>query len=80
MTIDKDSKWVVAGDSTLTNLACEGEIVDEAGNAVSIVGTDGTTYVQGDSAYTVTVSNYAETCNLSGAGEITGWDASAMPM
>ena len=80
VTIDKDSKWVVTGDSTLTNLACEGEIVDEAGNAVSIVGTDGTTYVQGDSAYTVTVSNYAETCDLSGAGEITGWDASAMPM
>ena len=80
MTIDADSKWVVTGDSTLTNLACEGEIVDAAGNAVSVVGTDGAVYVQGDSEYTVTVGNYAETCDLTGAGEITGWDASAMPM
>ena len=32
------------------------------------------------SKYTVTVGNYAETCDLTGAGEITGWDASAMPM
>ena len=80
VTIDADSKWIVTGDSVLTDLACEGEIVDAAGNAVSIVGTDGTVYVQGDSEYTVTVSNYAETCDLSGAGEITGWDASVMPM
>ena len=80
VTIDADSKWVVTGDSTLTNLACEGEIVDAAGNAVSVVGTDGAIYVQGDSEYTVTVGNYAETCDLTGAGEITGWDASVMPM
>ena len=80
VTIDADSKWVVTGDSTLTNLACEGEIVDAAGNAVSVVGTDGAVYVQGDSEYTVTVGNYAETCDLTGAGEITGWDASVMPM
>ena len=78
VTIDADSKWVVTGDSTLTNLACEGEIVDAAGNAVSVVGTDGAVYVQGDSEYTVTVGNYAETCDLTGAGEITGWDASVM--
>ena len=67
-------------DSTMTNLACEGEIVDAAGNAVSVVGTYGAVYVQGDSEYTVTVGNYAETCDLTGAGEITGWDASVMPM
>ena len=80
VSIDADSKWIVTGDSVLTDLACEGEIVDAAGNAVSVVGTDGTVYVQGGSEYTVTVSNYAETCDLSGAGEITGWDASVMPM
>lgn len=80
VTIDADSKWVVTGDSTLTNLACEGEIVDAAGNSVSVVGTDGAVYVQGDSEYTVTAGNYAETCDLTGAGEITGWDASIMPM
>lgn len=55
-------------------------IVDAAGNAVSVVGMDGAVYVQGDSEYTVTVGNYAETCDLTGAGEITGWDASVMPM
>lgn len=43
---------------------------------MSVVGTDGAVYVQGDSEYTVTVGNYAETCDLTGAGEITGWDAS----
>lgn len=71
---------VSISDSTLTNLACEGEIVDAAGNVVSVVGTDGAVYVQGDSEYTVTVGNYAETCDLTGAGKITGWDASVMPM
>lgn len=43
-------------------------------------GMGGAVYVQGDSEYTVTVGNYAETCDLTGAGEITGWDASVMPM
>ena len=80
VTIDADSKWIVTGDSTLTHLACEGEIADAAGNAVSVIGTDGTVYVQGDSAYTITVSSYAAACDLTGAGEVTGWDASAMPM
>ena len=80
LTIDADSKWIVTGDSVVTNLASEGSVVDEAGNTVSIVGQDGTVYVQGDSEYTVTVSNYAESCDLSGAGTVSEWDSSVMPM
>ena len=56
--LDADSRWGVTGDSTLTNLQCAGTIVDEEGNTVSIVGTDGTVYVSGNSSYTITVSSY----------------------
>lgn len=80
LTIDADSKWIVTGDSVVTNLANEGAIVDEAGNAVRVVGRDGAVYVQGDSEYTVTVSNYATSCDWSGAGTMSEWDASRMPM
>ena len=80
LMIDADSKWIVTGDSVVTNLANEGAIVDEAGNAVRVVGRDGTVYVQGDSEYTVTVSNYATSCDWSGAGTMSEWDASRMPM
>ena len=59
--IDKNSKWVVTGDSVLTTLENEGSIVDASGKTVTIQGTDGTVYVKGSSSYTVTVENYAET-------------------
>ena len=78
--VSADSTWTVTGDSTVSSLENEGTIVDSNGKTVTIQGTDGTVYVQGDSEYTVTVGNYAETCDLTGAGEITGWDASVMPM
>ena len=59
--IDKNSKWVVTGDSVLTTLENEGSIVDASGKTVTIQGTDGIVYVKGSSSYTVTVENYAET-------------------
>ena len=65
--ISKDSKWVVTGDSTLTSLYNEGTIVDENGKTVSIIGSDGTVYVQGDSSYTVTVQSYETTADFSNA-------------
>ncbi len=65
--ISDDSTWVVTGDSTLTNLYNEGTIVDEDGNTVTIVGTDGTVYVEGDSDYTITVDNYETSADFSGA-------------
>lgn len=67
--ISDDSTWTVTGDSTVTNLYNEGTIVDEDGNTVTIVGTDGTVYVDGDSEYTVTVTSYSEEADFSGATE-----------
>ena len=71
--VTKDSTWTVTGDSMLTSLSCEGAVVDADGKAVSVVGTDGTVYVQGDSPYVVTVSGYSATCDLTGAGTVSDW-------
>ncbi len=65
--IDSDSTWVVTGDSTLTNLQSEGTIQDADGKTVTIKGTDGSVYVEGDSQYTITVEKYNKTADLSGA-------------
>lgn len=73
LSMDTDSTWIVSGDSTLTTLACAGTIVDAQGNAVSIVGTDGTVYVSGSSAYTVTVEGYTANPELSEASSIDSW-------
>ena len=71
--VSKDSTWTVTGDSTLTNLYNEGTIVDENGNTVSIVGTDGTVYVSGTSDYTITVSSYSTSADFSGAATADSW-------
>ena len=55
LTIDATSKWIVTGDSVLTTLSCDGEIVDADGNAVTLIASDGTVLSEGTSAYTVTV-------------------------
>jgi hypothetical protein len=65
--IDSSSTWTVTGNSTLSSLYNEGTITDSDGKTVSIVGTDGTVYVQGDSEYTVTVGEYSTTADFSGA-------------
>lgn len=75
--IDETSTWVVTGDSTLTGLSCSGTILDEEGNAVSIVGTDGTTYVEGTSPYTITVDTYTDSADMSGASTADSWDTYA---
>ncbi len=67
--ISADSTWVVTGDSVVTALYQEGTIVDENGDTVSIVGSDGTVYVDGTSSYTVTVDSYDTTADFSGASE-----------
>lgn len=72
--ISDDSTWVVTGDSTLTGLQCAGTITDENGNTVSVVGTDGSVYVDGDSEWTVTVESYEDTADLSGAAASTTWN------
>lgn len=58
LTIDSSSTWIVDGDSTLSTLTCKGTITDADGNTVTVKGTDGTTYVEGTSDYTITVSSY----------------------
>lgn len=72
--IDSDSCWVVTGDSALTSLACAGELVDADGNAVTVVGNDGTIYRTGSSPYTVTVASYTAEPDLSGASTADHWD------
>lgn len=72
--IDEDSTWVVTGNSTLTSLSNSGKIVDTDGKTVSIVGTDGTSYVKGDSQYTITVSTYSDSADVSGASSADSWD------
>ena len=71
--ISSDSKWVVTGDSTVTNLYNAGTIVDGSGNTVTIKGTDGTVYVQGTGSVTVTVTSYSTSADLSGAGTVSSW-------
>jgi hypothetical protein len=73
MTISKDSKWIVTGDSTLTELHCEGTIQDSNSKTVSIIGTDGTVYVQGNSSYTITVGSYDANADFSDAGSVTSF-------
>lgn len=75
--IDAESSWTVTGDSVLTDLYCAGTIADAHGNAVSVVGTDGAVYAEGDSEYTVTVSSYSTQCDLTGAGQLSDWSAKA---
>ncbi len=60
VTIDADSAWIVTGDSRVTALRCDGQLVDETGLPVRVVGTDGTVYVDGESDVTVTVDAYGE--------------------
>ena len=40
------------------------------GKTVTIQGTDGTVYVQGDSEYTITTGSYSDTADMSGATAI----------
>lgn len=71
--IGEGCTWTVTGDSTLTSLSSSGTITDEDGNTVTVKGTDGTVYVEGESSYTVTVASYSDTADLSGASSTTQW-------
>ncbi len=71
--IDESSTWIVTGDSVLTALYCEGTIVDEDGNTVTIQGTDGTVYLSGTSSCTITVTTYEDTADTSGASTLSSW-------
>ena len=71
--IEKGSKWIVTGDSTVTNLYNAGTIVDSKGKTVTIKGTDGTVFVKGNSSVTVTVTSYSTKVDVSKATKATSW-------
>lgn len=73
--IEEGCTWTVTGDSTLSALYNEGTVEDEDGNTVAIIGSDGTTYVEGDSEYTVTVGSYSDSADVSGASELEDWSS-----
>ena len=58
LSIDATSTWIVTKDSQLSSLTNKGTIKDTEGKTVTIKGSNGTVYVQGDSTYTVTVESY----------------------
>jgi hypothetical protein len=78
--ISEDSTWIVTGDSTVSVLNSEGTIMDEDGNTVTVQGEDGTVYVEGDSAYTVTVEGYSDSVKLSGCAQVDDWEDHAVEM
>jgi hypothetical protein len=58
----------------VTNLYNEGTIVDADGKTVTIVGSDGTSYVKGTGKYTITVTGtYSTDADLSGALTAPSW-------
>ena len=73
VSISSDSTWTVTGDSTISNLYQAGKIVDESGKTVTIKGSDGTVYVNGDSTFTITVGTYSTTVDLSNAAKTDSW-------
>ena len=73
VVIDKESTWTVTGDSTITSLSNAGTITDADGKTVSIVGTDGTTYAECDSDYTITVGSYQDSADTSSATSVDDW-------
>lgn len=73
--IGEDATWIVTGDSTVSALHCAGTIEDNEGKTVTVKGTDGTVYVEGDSSYTITVASYEDSADLSGASTATSWSA-----
>ncbi|NSG81757.1 hypothetical protein HFM85_05000 [Blautia schinkii] len=71
--VNNDSTWTVTGDSTVSTLSNAGTIVDDSGKTVTIKGTDGTVYAEGDSDYTITVDKYEETADTSDSETIASW-------
>ena len=71
LTVEEGSSWIVTGDSTLTSLHNAGTLTDSEGNAVTVALTDGTVVSEGSSAFTVTVSEYSEEADVSGASAVS---------
>ncbi len=70
LIIDSSSAWIVTADSTLGSLCCAGTITDAEGRTVTVVGQDGTVFVQGESDVTVTAASWSTETDVSGAGTV----------
>lgn len=73
VNVSKTSKWVVTGNSTVTNLnvAKGGKIVDKSGKKVTIVNASGKTLVKGSSKYKITVKgSYSTKFSTSSANKV----------
>ena len=71
--VEEGSEWIVTEDSTVTKLYCAGTIADEEGKTVTIMGTDGTVYAEGDSSCVITTELYEDSADCSGASSSTDW-------
>ena len=71
--VEEGSEWIVTEDSTVTELYCAGTIADEEGKTVTIMGTDGTVYAEGDSSCVITTELYEDSADCSGASSSTDW-------
>lgn len=71
--MDSSSVWTVTGDSILRDFYTGGaEPKDAQGKTVSIVSPEGTSYVEGDSAYTITVTGTYSTDDHSDFAHVPG--------
>ena len=71
--MDGTAAWTVTGDSQVRDLYTAGdEILDDQGKTVSIVSADGTSYVDGDSDYTITVTGTYGTDDLTAFEHVPG--------
>lgn len=75
VNLDGTSKWVVTGNSAVTNLnaASGSSIVDKSGKPVTIV-ADGSVVVKGTGSYTVTVTGSYSTAVTTGSDNKVGTD------
>ncbi len=78
VVIDESSSWTVTADSTVTTLECAGSITDAEGNTVTVVGTDGTVYQQGESTITITAGTFTQSADLTGAGAASTYEEHSM--
>lgn len=73
VNLSTGSTWIVTANSELLSLSMpEGaSVVDESGNAMTIVGTDETVYVEGGGESTVTVGSFTTNDRTADAGTVS---------
>lgn len=71
--VEEGSEWTVTKDSTVTELHCAGTITDEDGKTVTIKGTDGKVYEEGDGSCVITTGLYEDSADCSDASSSANW-------